>query len=347
MDRDLFDASHRSTASRAHADAAAARGSPWRTDLWLVAAATLCCYVISSALELNEAIARSLARFEVWQADEVPLSITFLACGLAWYAWRRRRESQAQLALHERAEQRIADLLARNRELSQRLIAMQESDRLELARELHDELGQICTAIRIETACLRGCQADDREGILAAAERADRAALSLYQSVRAMLRRLRPANLDELGLEAALRELCEAWTERTAVACDFQVEGDTRTMGERIDITIYRVAQEALTNVARHAAARKAQVTLSFVTDVEASLTIEDDGCGMSVAEVTRGFGLLGATERAAAVGGRLELRSALRSGTTVDLRIPLPVLYQPLKADAGTAASALVETDT
>ncbi len=70
-------------------------------------------------LELNEAIARILARFEVWQADEVPLSVTLLACGLAWYAWRRRREVQAQLALHERAERRIAELLARNRELSQ------------------------------------------------------------------------------------------------------------------------------------------------------------------------------------------------------------------------------------
>lgn len=345
MDRQLFGVPSRSTASRAHEDTAGSSGSRWRSDLGLVAVATLCCYVVSSALELNEAIARSLARFEVWQADEVPLSITILACGLAWYAWRRRRESQAQLALHERAERRIADLLARNRELSQRLIAMQESDRLELARELHDELGQICTAIRIETACLRGCRADDREGILAAAERADFAALALYQAVRAMLRRLRPANLDALGLEAALRELCEAWAERTAVVCDFKVEGVARTMGERIDITIYRVAQEALTNVARHAAASRAQVTLSFIADVEASLTVEDDGCGMNVVEVICGFGLLGATERAAAVGGRLELRSAPRSGTTLDLRIPSPA-SAPLKANVVTAAPAHVETD-
>ena len=225
------------------------------------------CYVISSALELNEAIARHLARFEVWQADEVPLSVTFLACGLAWYAWRRRREIQAQLALHERAERRISDLLARNRELSQQLISRQESDRLELARELHDELGQICTAIRIEIACLRGCRADDRDGILAAAERADSAASGLYGSVRAMLHRLRPADLDSLGLEAALQALCGAWTERTGIVCTLDVEGVARAMGDSVDMTIYRVAQEALTNVARHAAASKVQVTLSCLVD--------------------------------------------------------------------------------
>jgi glucose-6-phosphate-specific signal transduction histidine kinase len=179
MDRESFGATDTSTAQRVRAELSGSRESRWRTDLWLVVIATLACYFISSAFELNEGIARSLARFEVWQADEVPLSVTFLASGLAWYAWRRRREIQVQLALHERAERRIAELLARNRELSQRLISGQERDRLEIARELHDELGQICTAIRVETACLRGCRADDREGILAAAERADSAALGL------------------------------------------------------------------------------------------------------------------------------------------------------------------------
>ena len=343
MNRELASAADGSTDSQARVDSSGSRGTRWRSDLWFVAAATLSCYVISSALELNEAIARHLARFEVWQADEVPLSVTFLACGLAWYAWRRRREIQAQLALHERAERRISDLLARNRELSQQLISRQESDRLELARELHDELGQICTAIRIEIACLRGCREDDRDGILAAAERADSAASGLYGSVRAMLRRLRPADLDSLGLEAALQALCGAWTERTGIACTLEVEGVARAMGDSVDMTIYRVAQEALTNVARHAAASKVQVTLSCLVDAQVSLTIHDDGRGMGTSEATCGLGLLGATERAAAVGGRLQVLSTRPGGTTLVLHIPLPP-KQSLERSAAVAGPATGE---
>jgi len=344
MDREPLDAADRSNLCHAANESAGMHASRWRIDLWIVVGATLSCYAISSAWELNELIARSLARFEVWQADEVPLSITFFACGLAWYAWRRRREIQAQLALRQRAEQRISDLLVRNRELAQQLISRQESDRLELARELHDELGQLCTAVRIETACLRGCRADDREGILAAAERADSAALGMYESVRAMLRRLRPANLDSLGLEAALQALCNSWAERTAGTCAFRVEGVARAMSDSVDITVYRVAQEALTNVARHAAASQVQVTLSCLVDTEVSLTIQDNGRGMNSAEATGGLGLLGATERAAAVGGQLQLLSVPGRGTTLALRVPLPSSRQSLEVDAASAAPALVE---
>src|SRR4029079_19752647 len=112
MYRDLFGAADRSNDSDAGSVSAGLHASRWRIDLWIVARASLASYARSSALELNELIARSLARFEVWQADEVPLSLTLFACGLAWYARRRRREIQAQLALRQRAEQRISDLLA-------------------------------------------------------------------------------------------------------------------------------------------------------------------------------------------------------------------------------------------
>jgi len=325
MDREPLDAADRSNNSGVGNESTGMHASRWRIDLWLVVGVTLSCYAISSALDLNELIARGLARFEVWQADEVPLSFTLFACGLAWYAWRRRREVQTQLVLRNRAERRILDLLARNRELSQQLISRQESDRLEMARELHDELGQLCTAIRIETAWLRGCRTDDREGVLAAAERADSAALGMYESVRGMLRRLRPANLDSLGIEAALQALCNSWAERTAGTCAFRVEGVARAMSDSVDITIYRVAQEALTNVARHAAASQVQVTLSCLVDAEVSLTIQDNGRGMNTAQATDGLGLLGATERAAAVGGQLQLLSVPGRGTTIALRVPLP----------------------
>lgn len=301
------------------------RASRWRADLAWVAAVTVGSFLVGSLFELRESLALRLTHFERWQLDEMPLSLTVLACGLAWYAMRRRRELEAQLALRAQAEARSADLLAHNRELAQRLISLQEGERLALARELHDELGQTCTAIRIETAFLRHCAADDRAALLGAAERADTAAKSLQQLVNSLLRRLRPANLDTLGLAAALQELCESWQRRTGVGCTFRHEGLATGFGDSVDIALYRIAQEALTNVARHARARNVQVTLAQASAAEVSLRVQDDGQGMDTSVATRGLGLLGAFERAAAVGGDLELGSAPGQGLALVARIPLP----------------------
>ncbi len=305
----------------------AAPPSRWRTDLWLVAAASAASYLLASAFELQESLSRRLARLEYWQADELPLSLTVLACGLAWYALRRRRESQAQLVLRAQAEARVAELLAHNRELARQLISLQESERLALARELHDELGQSCTAIRIETACLRHCATGDRAGLLAAADRVDAAAQSLYPAVRDMLKRLRPAHLDTLGLGAALQELCQAWELRTGVPCGFEEQGSCEGLSDAVGITVYRVAQEALTNVARHARASSVRVALACAVPGAVSLQVDDNGQGMDTQQATRGLGLLGAVERAAAVGGELHVRSQAGAGVRLALRIPLPAL--------------------
>jgi two-component system sensor histidine kinase UhpB len=290
-----------------------------------VAAATLASFLAASALELQESLAHRLARFERWQVDELPFSLTVLAAGLAWYALRRRRELQAQLDLRAAAELRIAELLEHKRQLARQLIALQENERLALARELHDELGQSCTAIRIETAYLRHCAADDRAGLLAAAGRADDAALGLYEGVRDLLRRLRPAHLDTLGLGAAVQELCEAWQRRTGIVCSFEQQGSPEALGDLVDITIYRVAQEALTNVARHASARVVQIRLLRSEPGRVMLSVQDDGCGIDPQAATRGLGLLGAEERACAVGGELQISGAPGGGTRIELRIPLP----------------------
>jgi len=309
----------------------AARASRWRGDLAWVAVATLASYLLASAFELQESLTHRLQRFERWQADELPLSLTVLSGGLAWYALRRRRELRDELRLREQAEQRVADVLAHNRHLAQQLIAAQERERLALARELHDELGQSCTAIRIETSFLRHCAADDHAGLLASAARADQAAQGLYGLVRDLLGRLRPADLDTLGLTAALQALCEGWQRRTGVACAFDARGEFGGLGDVIDITVFRVVQEALTNVARHANARRVQVELRRDGLAWLHLAVQDDGRGMDVAAATRGLGLLGAVERAAAVGGALDISSPRGAGVRIALRVPL--------AAAGVAA--------
>ncbi|MEP6873349.1 MAG: ATP-binding protein [Burkholderiales bacterium] len=312
--------------------------SRWRSDLWVVLAAALACYGISLALDLNESLVGGLARYERWQLDELPLTGMVFACGLAWYAMRRRRETEAALRAREQAEARASELLAHNRELAQQLIAVQESERLALARELHDELGQRCSAILIETACLRRCAADDRAALLGAAARADMAAQSLYQLVGGLLRRLRPANLDALGLVAALQELCESWEARSGVPCVFHFDGADEVLPERINIAVYRVAQEALTNVTRHALANQVRLVLARDAARSLCLTIADDGRGMDPARATRGLGLLGASERAAALGGTLQIESAPAAGVRLSLRIPLPAAVEAVAEPARAA---------
>lgn len=294
-----------------------------RRDLLLVALATLATWTVSVTFELHERYFGWLARWERWQADEIPLALLVFASGLAWYAFRRRREARAALAERERARRHADALLARNRELAQGLIALQESERAALARELHDEMGQRCTALRIETALLRQCAAGDRAGMLAAAARADASAQALYQSVRELLQRLRPAQLDELGLVAALQALCEGWELRSGLACVFLHEGLDEPLPEAVEVAVYRIAQEALTNAVRHAQATTLRLRV-VRHGARLQLEASDDGCGMDLAAPRRGIGLLGASERAAALGGTLRLDS--RPGRGLRLQLELPV---------------------
>ncbi|MDM0103468.1 histidine kinase [Variovorax sp. J22R24] len=288
---------------------------PGRWDLAWVLGATVLTFVLSSAFEVRERLAAILDHAEAWQVDEIPLTLLALALGLAWYAMRRRQEA--------------ARLLAQNRELAQKLIALQDSERLALARELHDEFGQHCTAIRIEATYIQ--RSSSLEQIGEAARRASASAERLQDGVRRLVRRLRPAELDQLGLVAAMQSLCEAWTTRSGVPCVFQARGDLRERGEAVDTTIYRVTQEALANVVRHANATRVQIELA-ATSQHLSLSVEDDGHGFTVASPKRGFGLLGATERAAALGGSFEAESAPGAGTRIRMCLPVG---QPVRAEA------------
>lgn len=283
---------------------------------------TLLAFVLASAFEWHETMSRWTSRFEFWQVDEMPTALTVLAFGMAWFAFRRRTE--ADRALHERslAQEDAMRLLEHNRELAQRLIEVQENERRALARELHDELGQSCNAIRVEAAYIQ--RSSDPDQIGAAAARTAQAAESLYQNVRSLLRRLRPAELDELGLVAALQALGEAWEERCRIACIFHHDGALDDLGEAVDTTLYRITQEALSNVIRHAAASQVRIALQRLSQHEVTLRIEDDGRGFPAQHHTRGLGLLGAAERAAAVGGTLRVDSAPGTGTRLHLQIPI-----------------------
>jgi two-component system sensor histidine kinase UhpB len=290
---------------------------------------TLLVFAASARWEWHEVFSRWVLSFETWQADELPLALLALTIGLIWFAARRSAEARGEIAERWRAEQRIGELLAANRELAQQLIRVQEDERRALARELHDELGQTCNAIRVEAACVIKAKPEDHAAIVASAQRIAAAAEGLYDLVRDMLRRLRPAALDSLGLIAALQELCETWEEQSGIACRFvpsQIDADP---DEAIGMTLYRLVQESLTNVLRHAQASVVNISLHGEADPAGSkriaLRIEDDGRGMSDPDGPQtGLGMLGMRERVAALHGRIRFDSAPGRGLRIDVELPI-----------------------
>jgi two-component system sensor histidine kinase UhpB len=290
-----------------------------------VAAGVALVWAVSARWDLFERFQRWAGREEAWQADELWFALMALALGLAWYAVRRQREARAaqlrEVALHDH-----------HRELVRQLILAQEAERRHLARELHDELAQGCTAIRVDAAWL--ARAADAGPLHEAAGRIGAAAEGLQRQVRGMLRRLRPAELDALGLVAALNALVDGWRARgpagdrpgqAPVRLHLEAQGELDGLGDAHDVTLYRVAQEALANVMRHAGAQAVVLRLERLPDGAVTLTVRDDGRGMDPALPTAGLGLLGAAERAAALGGRLDLDGAPGRGLTLRLWLPAP----------------------
>jgi two-component system, NarL family, sensor histidine kinase UhpB len=232
------------------------------------------------------------------------------------------RMRDAELAaLAESFNAMLDRLELERRQSALRALSAQESERLRVARELHDEIGQTLTAIALEAE--RGAGVDegtDRE----AWERVAAWAQQSVEDLRRIARRLRPEALDDLGLINAFISLCNRMSEYGGIPI-------TRALPERlpehspeVDLVLYRVAQEALWNVIRHAEASSVQVALSL-TDDRLLLSIRDDGRGLGAgADQTERNGLRGMRERAMLVGGTFAIASQPGEGTEVKLEVPL-----------------------
>ena len=212
-------------------------------------------------------------------------------------------------------------------DLLRQLATAEEEERLRLSRELHDEMGQLLTALLLGLKTLeRGPDAGDQSARIEELEKlADRIARETQQ----LALDLRPAALDTLGLELALENLLQEWTERTGTEIDFHSVG---LGGERfspeVEAALYRVAQEALNNVLKHARATRVSVLLEC-RERFLRLIVEDDGTGFDVEQTlaspgkARRLGVRGMRERVARLGGTLEIESSPGGGTTLFVRIP------------------------
>ncbi len=309
----------------------------WR-DALVVLAVVVATAVLSVRFDLNERLQRWTARWERIQLDELPGVLWALSLGLAWFAARRYRQAGRDLARRRAAEARLAAALADNRRLSQQYVRLQEAERKSLAQELHDELGQYLNVIKLDAVGIRDARPVDEAGVRERSAAIVENCNHIHDAVAGLIRQLRPVGLEELGLAAAVEDCIDAWRPRLPrVELCLSVSGELSELPEAAALTAFRLVQEALTNVAKHASAQRVTVRLDRSAPGDAPcdhagrsaedlirVSVEDDGVGAEPGAPTRGLGLMGMRERVAALEGDLEVASAPGRGFRLTARIPV-----------------------
>jgi len=241
---------------------------------------------------------------------------------------RQRQLENAQQARLEALQQIQRDLQEREalrRELLRHTVNAQEEERGRIARELHDETAQFLTAFTMNLAALQNYAAGNKE-VSSLVESLQTLSRQMAQGIYRMVHDLRPAQLDDLGLVAALQYLAEQERNRTGLLVGLQVEGQRQRLDPLVETVVFRVAQEAITNVARHARCERAEIRLTFSAK-QVSLQVRDAGIGFLPAQspgLPQGWGLAGMRERTEAIGGRFILSSMPGKGTSTEIIIPL-----------------------
>lgn len=246
--------------------------------------------------------------------------LLFFVLRRAYGGWRRSSERHA-------AGLRLGR--ERYQNLSSRVQSLQEEERTRISREIHDELGQLLTGVKMQLRLIEN-RLSDREDrslnpvideIVDASETID----ETINSMKRISSGLRPPSLDDLGLAAALEEESEQFTRRTGIECHLKIGEMGEGIPPEIETTAFRIFQESLTNVARHAKARRIDPECSIQGGV-LTLKVRDDGVGIdpSAVENPSSLGLVGMLERAAEVGGRVDFNSASGQGTEVVLIVPI-----------------------
>lgn len=265
--------------------------------------------------------------YEVGAVDYLikPLVPEVLKSKVAVFVELHRRGAALTREIAERraAEERVRESEEKLRALAAYLISVREEERAHVAREIHDELGQVLTGLKMDIAWLARQVPDAtlREKTDSMARLVD----STIQTVRRIATRLRPEVLDEMGLVAAIGWQATEFQKRAGIRCRLTLPPEGETFSEEVAVTIFRIFQEILTNVARHAHASRVDVVLRRDAD-RITLEVVDNGVGIDLGEVDRklSLGLLGIQERALRLGGRVDVGGASGQGTRVAVSIPI-----------------------
>ena len=236
---------------------------------------------------------------------------------------RRIREGRGdrEIASVSRAFNAMLDRLERERtDGRRRTMRAQEAERGRVARELHDEVGQLLTGVILQLEGLAAAVPASRRSDVAGIQDNVREGV---QTVREIARGLRPPALEEFGLRASLVALGAGFGERAGLKVRHRIDPTLPPLDAETELALYRVAQEAMTNVARHARAHEMELLLRAENHAVV-LTVADDGCGISTDDLNSSHGVAGMRERALLVGGNLEIRRRAAHGTEVRLVVPL-----------------------
>lgn len=281
----------------------------------------------SRRVELSHSV--QILQNDIWETMLTALVLGTIIAGTSVF---RISSLEKESAEHRHASQQAE---VRLRHLSQQLVSSQEQERKALSRELHDEIGQLLTALRMELGNLerahvaRGAEGDPH------LDQAKKLAESTLRSTRDIAMGLRPAMLDVLGLGPALEWQAREYSRRYNTPIHLEVDGDLRDVPDPHRTYLYRIVQEGLTNCARHAHARNIHVKLE---DSSASLAVvvEDDGVGFDQdGGVSYGLGLLGITERVRELCGKVSIQSAPGKGTRISVVLPFAREREPAAMEA------------
>jgi two-component system sensor histidine kinase UhpB len=296
----------------------------------LIIAVSVAAIIVFANLNLSEALFAWTRPVERFQLDELPFVLLVVAVSLIWFSMRRYAEAERELALRRVAEIRLASALEENRRLGQQYIHTQESERKALARDLHDEMGQYLNVIKLDAVSIRAATAAGDPSVheltCSVIQNVDR----VYRVVTGLIRQLRPVALDELGLAPALQQCVADWRRRLpTMTIELSICGDFGALDESRALTLFRLAQEALTNIARHSAATRVNIKMTRESAgcpaVDAcGIVIEDNGIGTDLQRPQTGLGLIGMRERLAAIGGSLTLRSSPGNGFAMTACLPI-----------------------
>ncbi|MFY9550977.1 MAG: sensor histidine kinase [Thermoanaerobaculia bacterium] len=225
--------------------------------------------------------------------------------------------------------ERVAESERRFRRISRGVLKLQEEERTRISRDLHDGIGQSLTALRIQLELLEQRVAERDPSLSPEAASARELAESCLADVRQLSRVLRPPMLDDLGLGPTLRWLARTLQEKTGIVIDLRLEGEEARADPGVETLVYRLVQEALTNVVKHAGTRSAAVAVTR-EGRRIRVRVEDGGRGFDAARILSaadesGSGVRGMRDRVHFFDGRFTVRSTPGSGTMVEAEIPLP----------------------
>ena len=245
----------------------------------------------------------------------------------------KRLPSSVLNALRKKAAEREkAAVEAKLRELPRLIFQAQEAERRRVARELHDSVNQLLSSVKFRIQSVEARIPREADGVLHDEVEKTRALLErAMMEVRRISRNLRPSELDDLGLAPALRSLCAEFGERSGTVVELSCPDSLEKLPAEIELSAYRIAQEALTNVEKHADAHRVAVELTC-DNVCLRLNLRDDGCGFDqttpapVAGKNGGMGLMDIEERVRLVGGTCTIKSAPAAGTQVAVELPLQI---------------------